>query len=183
MNGCEGSQMVNVDQIDMPMPTISGLLEYCENDFTTLTVSQNYSAYQWSNNSSDQQIIVSNPGTYSVTVSSGDGCIGETSVQVVQNDLPDVSITGALEFCENDNTMLEATPGFVSYQWSDNSVGQSIVATQAGTYSVEVTDQNGCMEIAMVDVSVNALPDPQIVGNLQFCEEGSTNLSLGESYV
>jgi gliding motility-associated-like protein len=183
MNGCEGSQTVNVDQIDMPMPTISGVLEYCENDATLLSVEQTYSTYQWSNNSPDQQILVSTPGTYSVTVSSGDGCIGETSVQVVQNDLPDVSIIGDLEFCENDNTTLEATAGFVSYQWSDNSVGQSIVATQAGTYSVEVTDQNGCMETAEVDVSVNALPDPQILGELLFCEEGSTNLSLGESYV
>ena len=39
---------------------------------------------------------------------------------------------------------LNAGPGFVSYQWQDNSVSSSFNVTQWSLYWVKVTDEHGC---------------------------------------
>ena len=51
--------------------------------------------------------------------------------------------------------MLEATSGFVSYQWLDEQLNpisgetsNEFFPTQSGEYSVEVTDANGCTMIS-----------------------------------
>jgi hypothetical protein len=41
---------------------------------------------------------------------------------------------------------LDAGSGFASYLWNTNDTTQSIVVTQTGDYSVEVSNNDGCME-------------------------------------
>ena len=50
---------------------------------------------------------------------------------------------------------LEATQGFLSYQWLDGNgsnilgaTNQNFTPTSGGVYSVEVTDQDGCVGIS-----------------------------------
>src|SRR5690606_33624021 len=47
------------------------------------------------------------------------------------------------------------------------------------TYSVTVTDINGCTGNSSVTITENALPTPSITGNLSFCDGGSTLLDAG----
>ncbi len=63
---------------------------------------------------------------------------------------PNVNITGILNVCSG-STVLTATQGS-SYLWSTGAITQSISVTTIGTYSVTVTDINGCVNSATVTI-------------------------------
>ena len=64
---------------------------------------------------------------------------------MVVNLTQNVSITpsGTISICEGSNQVLQASAGS-SYLWSTGAITASISVNTAGTYSVTVTDANGC---------------------------------------
>jgi hypothetical protein len=73
-------------------------------------------------------------------------CQGTDSIVVVVNTPPTVTIGGGGidSTCTGTNFTYDAGAGFASYQWSDGSTAQMLRTAVAGTYSVTVTDANGC---------------------------------------
>ena len=53
---------------------------------------------------------------------------------------------------ENNPTVLQAPSGFATYLWSDGETTPQIQIVAGGTYSVQVTDENGCVSAASPDV-------------------------------
>ena len=81
-------------------------------------------------------------------------------------DVVSVTINGNTNICAGTTTTLTATQGYNSYQWSGGQVsGNTTTVSQAGTYSVTVTDAYGCQNSAQVTVSVNALPTVTATAN------------------
>lgn len=181
-NGCTASQSVNVVQLTELMPSISGVLSICPGDNTTLSVNAGFASYSWSNGSTNSQISVSTPNTYSVTVTDAFGCSGNTSVSVSQFVPPSPQITGALSFCTNTSTQLAVPGNYVDYLWSNSDTTSQITVTTAGNFSVTVTDANGCEGSTSVNVTALALPAPVITGALNFCPGTSTTLSVGNNF-
>ena len=72
------------------------------------------------------------------------------------------------------------------YLWSTGETTSSIDVDATGSYSVTITDVNGCTDISnAVDVTVNPIPVATITpdGPTEFCEDGSVLLtaSAGDS--
>ncbi|QTA85422.1 SBBP repeat-containing protein [Desulfonema magnum] len=57
---------------------------------------------------------------------------------------PTITPDGSAEICEGDSVTLTASPGYPYYTWSNGETTQSIIVTQPGDYSVEVSDCAGC---------------------------------------
>jgi len=83
-------------------------------------------------------------GLANVIVEDDNGCLSTNSVIITEPNPIIVIITA------NGNS-LDASAGFVSYQWFDGNgnaiigaTSQSFIPTLMGEYYVEVTDQNGC---------------------------------------
>lgn len=55
-----------------------------------------------------------------------------------------VNIIAQGDICAGASAVLSAASAYASYLWSDGSTGPSITITEAGTYSLYVTDENGC---------------------------------------
>ena len=176
-NACIGTTSVVVEELATPMPTIGGITSICSGASAELDVEQTYPFYNWSTGSNEASITASSPGIYSVSIIDNSGCEGFASIDVQVNDLPTVNINGLSEICEGDQTILNAGDGFTAYQWSDNSTAQTLDVTAENTYSVTVTDENGCQNNAAFSVAVNALPTPTISGELSFCSDASSILS------
>lgn len=183
--GCTNTASVNVTEVSTVTVIISGDLSICSGETTILTATAGAS-YLWSTGAETQSIEVSAAGTYSVTVTSVNGCTGDNSVDVVVNDLPTPSISGDLALCEGETGELTAAGG-VAYLWStgDETASISISPLVETTYSVTVTDANGCSASASQTVSVLALPSVAISGDLEFCEGESSTLTAsgGASYL
>jgi len=117
--------------------------------------------YQWLwngnaiNGATNSSYEASSEGSYAVIVWNSSGCSAtSSSSDVTVNPLPEVSLGSDTTVCDTSNYILDAGAGFESYLWNDNTTDQTHEVTESGTYSVQVTDNNGCVGSASVDVTV-----------------------------
>jgi gliding motility-associated-like protein len=179
--GCTGTGAVTINQNNNPTPSISGDNSICEGTTTSLNAGT-YAAYLWSDGSFSSTLTVG-AGTYSVTVTDGSGCTGSATFTVVETPNPTPAITGNMPFCVGDNITLDAGSGYSSYNWQPtNTNAQTLVVTTADTYSVVVTDVNGCSGTDAVTVVTNNLPTPTISGDLGICPTESTTLTATSGF-
>ncbi len=135
--------------------------------------------YVWSNNATSQDISGLVAGTYTVTVMDANGCTKTTSATVteppvlalttsVTNVLCNGAATGAI-----DLTVSGGTPGY-TYVWSNNATTQDISGLVAGTYTVTVTDANGCTKTTSATITQPpAIALSSVVSNV-LCNGAST---------
>lgn len=182
--GCVGTTAavpVTVNPLPTPIISAVGPTEFCEGGSVTLTTGS-WASYVWSTGDTTQSIVVSAAGSYTVTVTNANGCVGTSAATTITvNPLPTPTITanGPTTFCNGDNVVLTSSAA-VSYQWSTGETTQSITVNSTGSYSVTVTDVNGCMgDSDPVSVTVNSNPTPTITpdGPTEFCDGDSVILT------
>ena len=107
--------------------------------------------YAWSNGASNEDIIGLVAGIYTLTVSDANGCSESHSITVGSNS-GTLAIQNAVitdEVCGNGVGAINLIPvggsAPLSYTWSSGQTSQDINSLSAGSYSVTVTDQNGCI--------------------------------------
>jgi hypothetical protein len=166
-SGCESNTRTAVTLTITVAPavsaTASGALTFCDGGSVTLTANAGAS-YLWSNGATSQSIIVTTGGSYSVTVTNANGCVGtSTPITVTVNATPSatVSADGPTSFCQGNDVVLSAPAGAASYLWSNGATSQSITVTTSGNYSVVVTNANGCSANSGV-TTVTVSPSPVV---------------------
>ncbi len=84
------------------------------------------------------------PGTYYDTLAAANGCDSIMITQLSVQPNPLVYLGQDTAICEGTSLLLSAGMGYSNYVWHDGSNTESLVANDAGAFSVTVTDQNGC---------------------------------------
>ena len=158
-------------------PTISGGSTLCMGTTKLLSATQGYTTYLWNTGQTTSFIIISNPGTYSVTVTDQNGASDQASINVVEVPNPNPIIQGSNTICPEGSQILDAG-NWSSYSWSDGRVSQTLSISNPGTYSVTVTDQNGCTGEASKTVQLQTVTPISITGDTEICEGESTTLSV-----
>lgn len=152
---------------------------------TPVVLTSNYATGNvWSTGATTQSITVTTPGTYSLTVANGTCTSQPVSVNIVQNNDPNVQITGNLSFCPGANTTLTANVTGTGYTflWSNGSAAQSTVVNTAGTYTVTVTTPAGCQYTASATVTTDAPININIAQPAQItCTNPSITLNASAS--
>lgn len=176
-NGCYSTvqKVVNVEPV--PQVQILGERTICRGQSTVLTAVGGTS-YRWSNNITEQEITVT-PNintTYSVSAYNDFGCVGAATATVNVNMLPSISFSGNTSICEGQSTTITATGGN-SYQWSNGTVGNAITVSEAGTYSVSVTNSLNCMRTDSVEVVVYDNPVVLVGGQSLICQGAPATLT------
>jgi len=147
-----------------PVATISGILNVC-NGGTTLTASDGIS-FLWSTGETTKSIVVSNIGTYSVSITDSFGCTSTGSVTISPNQVamqPDLQIMQP--DCFSITGTITVTSPASEYSF-DNGATWGTTPTASGlavgTYQVKVKTTVGCVSYA-VPVTINpfflAFPD------------------------
>jgi hypothetical protein len=163
-NGCTAtsSQVVTVNTNPTASISPSGPTTFCQGGSVTLTASGG-GTYSWSTNVTTAAISVNAGGSYSVTVTNANGCTATSSQVVTVNTNPTASISpsGPTTFCQGGSVTLTASGGG-TYAWSTNVTTAAISINAGGSYSVTVTNANGCSASASQLITVNSLPNAQI---------------------
>ena len=132
-------------------------------------------AYLWSTGATTQCITVSQAGSYTVTVTSQDGCISSCNKTLTVNPAGTSAITGSGSVCAGNSVQWCAPAGLASYLWSTGATTQCIVVSSAGTYSVTTTNGSGCISNSSKTLTINPLPACQISGSTSICTGSSTS--------
>lgn len=165
-----------------PVFNIGPDISICNGTDTTLSAPSGYT-YLWSTGATTQNIQASTSGTYWVQITDSSGCSGVDSVLLTVNPLPVINLGTDFSLCVGDDRTLNAGAGFSSYLWSDGSITQTIIVNQIGTYSVNITDANGCINSDIVNVvSINPLPTPNLGNDQTICSGNPVTLSLTQTY-
>lgn len=173
--GCISVQSIEITV--NPLPVIAMTVsdnEICNGETVTVNASSDIagSAFLWNNGSTNSSITVSPTATtlYSLTVTSPDGCTSSTQTTIIVNPLPILSLTASSPvICNNESTILSisadiAGSGFV---WSNGSVDHSLTVnpSNSSTYSVTGTSPEGCTSSASIFITVNPLPQINIINS------------------
>ncbi|MBL0238321.1 MAG: hypothetical protein IPQ02_17450 [Saprospiraceae bacterium] len=141
--------------------------------------------YLWSTTATTQSINVSTAGTYSVTVTDANGCTGTANRTLTVDPNPVVTITGGNKICAGTSSTFTANPSVgtapFTYLWSTTATTQSINVSTAGTYSVTVTDANGCTGTASRTLTVDPNPVVTITGGNKICAGTSSTFTANPS--
>ncbi len=99
--------------------------------------------YAWSTGELTQSIVVSQAGTYCVTITDANGCEASSCFTVDDDNDPNCSV-----FIENSalGALIAVANGTApfTYAWSTNEATESIFPNAPGTYCVTITDAIGC---------------------------------------
>lgn len=160
----------------MPSPTKLPLLDtgFCKGDSMLIKTNFPEKTYSWNTGSADSVIQVNTSGIYWME-SEYHGCTVRDSIDVKQNLPPVVDLGKDTSFCGLDSLLLDAGNSGANYQWQDGSTKQTYAVTSAGTYSVMVTDQNGCQNKDTIQVST--------MGNATLTISADTTICSGYNVV
>jgi hypothetical protein len=133
-------------------------------------VGDNYT-YQWSGpdiiSGSTNRVLQVSPHSYSVcyyqvVVTNATGCSKTYTHQVIVHALPDARIYGPNSICEGESVKLKASTG-TSWRWAHGGGITSQEVTVAPlvttTYSVEISNAQGCKKTVSHTVTVNPIPN------------------------
>ncbi len=160
--GCPFTDQIVIPPSPPVAPALLAPQAICpENDTAFVSVAQNFAEYLWDNGATTNPLLITEPGTYAVTVTNQYGCTGTKEIIVPSGGVQGVSVElSAPAICPGQNDILTGPPGFVSYVWSDGDLGIANIVSQTGTYTVTVTNQYGCTGTG--EATVGALPTPPI---------------------
>lgn len=92
-----------------------------------------------------------------------------TFFNITVNAPPYVELGPDTAICDADSLLLDAGFSGLSYVWSNGAFGTYIYVNAADTYSVTVTDFNGCQTKDTIIVSVNPSPTFNLGNDTAFC--------------
>ncbi len=115
-------------------------------------------SYEWSNGETTQTISDLAAGAYTVTITDADDCTATATATITEPDvlLANASATDETAAGANDGTATADPTGGTSpfiYEWSNGETTQTIINLPPGTYSITVTDDNGCTATESVMVN------------------------------
>ncbi|MBI4929153.1 MAG: T9SS type A sorting domain-containing protein [Bacteroidetes bacterium] len=182
-SACSDTALFNLSVNPTPTVTVVGGLTICEGDTSVLTAQNSATgvSYSWSTNETTASITVAPASTtnYSVTITDANGCSGSANGMVTVNSLPTASISGNTPICAGGCSSLTASGG-TNYLWSTGATDAVIYDCINTTFTVTVTDANGCSDVDSVTIAVNPLPTASISGNTTVCAgDCSTLTALG----
>ena len=155
--GCSAQSVATVTQLTKLAVSGQGYNTTCfggSDGYAVATPSggtpNNYN-FKWSNGSTIAAINGVVAGTYTITVTDGNGCVKDTSFVVGQPSVIAITTSSTSANCgqKDGSAAAQATGGTVggsgyTYSWSSGATGQTATAIGTGTYTVTVTDSKGC---------------------------------------
>lgn len=161
-NGCTAIDSVKVTVNPKPEMSVTGDDVNCNGDddgsaAATVTGGTPAYSYAWINGQTTAAASSLVAGTYSVIVTDNAQCSDTASVVISEPSVLVLALTSTPSCTPGSNGAASVsasggTPGY-SYLWRSGQTGSSISGLPAGTYTIDVTDANGCLAVDSIDIA------------------------------
>lgn len=166
-NGCSQTASVTVIQpgtLNLSATTINVLCNGASTGSATVTVSGGTPGYTYSWNTSPVQTTATATGlsanTYTVIVTDANSCSQSLNVTITEPTAISLTTTVNNVTCNglsNGSTTVSASGGSPGYTYLWNTIpaqtGSTASGLTPGSYTVSVTDNNGCQQTAVVNIT------------------------------
>ncbi len=127
-------------------------------------------SYNWSNGATTQDLTNIPAGTYTCTITAGNGATSSTSPQVVNNPPAALSLVQTASTIVGCNGVaatitVNATGGWAgnyTYNWNNGQSGATATGLNPGTYTVTATDNMGCSKTLVNSVAPPVTPTAMV---------------------
>jgi hypothetical protein len=134
---------------EITTPILEDSVEACANEMLILKTIIPYNQYLWYTGSKWPADTPRYTGNYWVEITNDVGCKKKDTIHVHIHPLPQPKIiynTDLESFCKDSLVVLDAGPGFYSYQWDTGETTQTIITKHNWNdfYKVTVTGEGDC---------------------------------------
>ena len=149
-----------------------------ETSFNIDATFESATEYLWQDGSTNSSLQVTESGLYSVAVTDTCNNVLTDSIQVSFNGISAFDLGENINLCENDIIVLDAeTAGADAYIWSNGATTAQTTASEAGTYSVTVSDICGQIIVDSLTITTENLPIVNLGGDIELCNGQTTTLN------
>jgi len=151
--GCTAADTILVTVRPAPLINLGPDLQTCAYNEVSLNAPAGFTIYEWNTGATIPILNVTESGTYSLTATDEYGCIVSDTVEINFFEV-EVPFLGAdFVSCDSLPVLLDPDGFFKSYLWQNGSEDSILLAVSAGTYSLTVTDFNGCTSSDNISIS------------------------------
>lgn len=129
------------------------------------------------------QFFASGVASYALQERDDDGCTVNSTIAVQVYPEPPILIGDDTTICPGDSVLLDAGPGFNSYEWSTGSQNQTLWAAAKGSYWVHAAAPNGCILRDTMDLAIWPAPVVNLDADTVLCTGTTLLLSAGNGFV
>ena len=160
-NNCEKSLTIPsmIDINEYPVVALGNDSVFCGNETAILNAPLGYSKYHWlPTNETTNSIHAFPVSKYTLTVTDENAC--ETKDEIVLNSIPYpvVDLGPDTTFCDGGRVVLSIAPQDMIL-WNTGATNTSIVVSENGLYSVEVSNEYNCS--ASDEKKITVIPYPK----------------------
>ena len=180
--GCKSARVPVIAHVSpAPIVNLGNDTTVCIGNSVTLDAGNTGSSFAWSDASTMQTLSVNTTNTYKVTVTNTGGCSTTDSILVTVSPNPVVNLGNDTAVCAGASVTLDAGNAGATYLWNDATMMQTTTATMSNSYSVVVTDANGCKGTDTLVLTVNANPVVNLGNDTAVCAGASVTLDAGNA--
>jgi len=176
---CISSDTIVIDTVSLAAVQLGPDTHLCDNATLLLNATQTGANYAWQNSTTNSSFLVSNAGSYAVTVSIG-GCALSDTIFVTYGTSPSVNLGVDQTLCPYDSIVLDASASPGSYLWNTGATSSSIVSYGEGQYWVSV-DSLGCVGSDTIIVDTVILAPVNLGPDTQLCDVQTMLLDASQS--
>jgi gliding motility-associated-like protein len=167
--GCFVHDTIQIKALQSPRINLGIDTAFCAGQSIILDAGTGFKYYQWSNGAAGAQIIVNQAGYYSVMATAANGCPSYDTLQVTGvHALPIFTLGNDTVLCEGQQLAYQFNLQDGLYKWNTGATTGSFVISNAGTYSLAVTQQ-GCTLADTITVVYNPLPVINLGNDTTLC--------------
>lgn len=180
--GCTDSDTIFVEEISFPQPNLGNDTNLCPGIGITLSTENTYDEYNWSTNSNEPSIEISEEGSYAVTVNNS-GCFGSDTIHITYFDVAEPNLDDNIQYCRNDSAMVSVQSTYLSYNWSTGDTTEFIYVNTPGNIFFEGTDNTECTVYDTANVSEYNSPETNLPDTAYLCGEDSIFMTTSGQFV
>ena len=169
---CSDTDSVNLYIDSLPVVELGNDTSICADQTITFDAGGPGYNYKWLPNNESSRTIsgVNIADRYSVEITDGNGCKGFDTIHLSIDTLPFIDLGPDSSLCDGDSMVLNAGSPY-EYIWSPMSTtSQYVTIKEAGSYTVSITDSNGCVNTDDISVALDTIPVIDLGNDTSICQ-------------